>query len=116
MELLAPAGHWEAMVAAVQSGADSVYMGCGGFNARRGAKNFTPEEFAAAVAYCHLRGVKVYMTLNTLLTDRGAAPGGGVSPQRLPLGGGRASSSRLGPCCPGPEGDSGSCPSTAAPR
>lgn len=70
MELLAPAGHWEAMVAAVQSGADSVYMGCGGFNARRGAKNFTPEEFAAAVAYCHLRGVKVYMTLNTLLTDR----------------------------------------------
>ena len=70
MELLAPAGHWEAMVAAVQSGADSVYMGCGGFNARRGAKNFTPEEFAAAVSYCHLRGVKVYMTLNTLLTDR----------------------------------------------
>ena len=49
MELLAPAGHWEAMVAAVQSGADSVYMGCSGFNARRGAKNFTPEEFAAAV-------------------------------------------------------------------
>ena len=70
MELLAPAGHWEAMVAAVQSGADSVYMGCGGFNARRGAKNFTPQEFAAAVSYCHLRGVKVYMTLNTLLTDR----------------------------------------------
>ena len=70
MELLAPAGHWEAMVAAVQSGAGSVYMGCGGFNARRGAKNFTPEEFAAAVSYCHLRGVKVYMTLNTLVTDR----------------------------------------------
>mgnify|MGYP000178965628 CR=1 FL=1 len=70
MELLSPAGHWEAMVAAVQSGADSVYMGCGGFNARRGAKNFTPQEFAAAVSYCHLRGVKVYMTLNTLLTDR----------------------------------------------
>ena len=40
MELLAPAGHWEAMVAAVQSGADSVYMGCGGFNARRGCYGF----------------------------------------------------------------------------
>ena len=52
MELLSPAGGYEALVAAVQSGADSVYMGCGGFNARRGAKNFTPEEFAAAVAYC----------------------------------------------------------------
>lgn len=70
MELLAPAGHWEAMVAAVQNGADAVYMGYGDFNARRGAKNFTREEFEAAVAYCHLRGVKVYLTLNTLLSDR----------------------------------------------
>ena len=70
MELLSPAGHWEAMVAAVQSGAGAVYMGFGDFNARRGAKNFTPEEFQRAVDYCHLRGVKVYLTLNTLLTDR----------------------------------------------
>ena len=70
MELLAPAGHWEAMAAAVQSGAGAVYMGFGDFNARRGAKNFTPEEFQRAVDYCHLRGVKVYLTLNTLLTDR----------------------------------------------
>ena len=70
MELLAPAGHWEAMAAAVQSGADAVYMGFGDFNARRGARNFTQEEFRQAVDYCHLRGVKVYLTLNTLLTDR----------------------------------------------
>lgn len=70
MELLSPAGHWEAMVAAVQNGADAVYMGLGEFNARRGAKNFSEEEYAAAVAYCHLRGAKVYLTLNTLLTDR----------------------------------------------
>ena len=70
MELLSPAGHWEAMAAAVQSGAGAVYMGFGDFNARRGAKNFTPEEFQRAVDYCHLRGVKVYLTLNTLLTDR----------------------------------------------
>ncbi|MCI7640265.1 MAG: U32 family peptidase, partial [Clostridiales bacterium] len=46
------------------------YMGYGDFNARRNAKNFSREEFAAAVSYCHLRGVKVYLTLNTLLTDR----------------------------------------------
>ena len=70
MELLSPAGHWEAMVAAVQSGAGAVYMGFGDFNARRGARNFTQEEFRRAVDYCHLRGVKVYLTLNTLLTDR----------------------------------------------
>ena len=70
MELLSPAGGWEAMVAAVQNGADAVYMGFGGLNARRGARNFTDEEFREAVAYCHLRGVKVYLTLNTLVTDR----------------------------------------------
>ena len=70
MELLSPAGGWEAMVAAVQNGADAVYMGFGGLNARRSARNFTDEEFREAVAYCHLRRVKVYLTLNTLVTDR----------------------------------------------
>ena len=69
-ELLAPAGGQEALVAAVQSGADAVYMGFGAFNARRSARNFSDEDFRAAVAYCHLRGVKVYLTLNTLVTDR----------------------------------------------
>ena len=69
-ELLAPAGGREALVAAVQSGADAVYMGFGAFNARRSARNFSDEEFRAAVSYCHLRGVKVYLTLNTLVTDR----------------------------------------------
>ncbi len=69
-ELLAPAGSWDSMVAAVQSGADAVYMGAGAFNARRSAKNFDDESFPRAVAYCHLRGVKVYLTLNTLVTDR----------------------------------------------
>ena len=70
MEILSPAGHWEAMVAAVQNGADAVYFGVGDYNARRGAKNFTIEELPQAVAYCHLRGVRVYLTVNTLLTDR----------------------------------------------
>ena len=69
-ELLSPAGGQEALIAAVQSGADAVYMGFGAFNARRSARNFSDEEFRAAVAYCHLRGVKVYLTLNTLVTDR----------------------------------------------
>ena len=69
-ELLAPAGSREALVAAVQSGADAVYLGVDDFNARRGARNFPPEELRAAVAYCHLRGARVYLTLNTLVADR----------------------------------------------
>ena len=70
LELLSPAGSPEAVTAAVQSGADAVYLGYGDFNARRNAANFSEEELAAAVGYCHLRGVKVYLTLNTLLTDK----------------------------------------------
>ena len=70
LELLSPAGSQEALVAAVQNGADAVYLGFGDFNARRNAKNFSEEEAAAAVSYCHLRGVKVFLTMNTLLTDR----------------------------------------------
>ena len=70
MELLAPAGSPEALTAAVQAGADAVYLGCGPLNARRNAKNFSLEDLARGVAYCHLRGTKVYLTLNTLLSDR----------------------------------------------
>ena len=69
-ELLAPAGSPEALRAAVQNGADAVYLGWGDFNARRGAKNFSDGEFAEALAYCHVRGVRVFLTLNTLLTDQ----------------------------------------------
>lgn len=70
LELLAPAGSPEAVRAAVTGGADAVYLGYGDFNARRNAKNFSQDELGAAVSYCHLHGVKVYLTLNTLLTDR----------------------------------------------
>ena len=70
LELLAPAGSMESVQAAVQNGAGAVYLGYGDFNARRNAKNFTREEAAAAVSYCHLRDTKVHLTLNTLLTDR----------------------------------------------
>ena len=70
IELLSPAGSPEAVIAAVQNGADAVYLGMGDFNARRGAKNFTDEEFEKAVRYCRIRGCKVYVTLNTLVNDR----------------------------------------------
>lgn len=70
IELLSPAGSPEAVIAAVQNGADAVYMGMGDFNARRGAKNFTDEEFEKALRYCRIRGCRVYVTLNTLVSDR----------------------------------------------
>lgn len=70
LELLSPAGSPEAVIAAVQNGADAVYMGLGNFNARRGAKNFSDEEFERAVRYCRIRDCKVYVTMNTLVGDR----------------------------------------------
>jgi len=70
IELLAPAGSMDALRAAVQNGANAVYLGCGGFNARQSAKNFTPDTLTEAVKYCHIRGVAVHLTLNTLVADR----------------------------------------------
>ena len=70
MELLAPAGDAQALVAAVQNGADAVYLGTGAFNARRNAANFDGDALDRAVAYCHARGVKVHVTLNTLVTPQ----------------------------------------------
>ena len=70
MEILAPVGNVEALKAAVLSGADAVYFGMGNFNARRNAQNFsTDEEIKNAIEYCHSRGVKVHITLNTLIKD-----------------------------------------------
>ena len=73
LELLSPAGSPEAVIAAVQNGADSVYMGFGDFNARRGAKNFSPQELEKAIRYCRIRGCKTYVCLNTLISDRETA-------------------------------------------
>jgi len=70
LELLAPAGSPEAVLAAVQNGADAIYLGLDEFNARRNAKNFTQENIGKTIEYCHVRGVKVYVTFNTLATDR----------------------------------------------
>ena len=69
MELLAPAGDERALRAAVQNGADAVYLGAGAFNARRGAGNFDGDALDAAVRYCHARGVQVHVTLNTLVRE-----------------------------------------------
>ena len=67
MELLAPAGTMAALHAAVRAGADAVYLGLEQFNARRGADNFTLEQLEQACRYAHLRGVSVFVTLNTLV-------------------------------------------------
>lgn len=66
-ELLAPAGSPQALFAAVSAGADAVYLGLDGFNARRNADNFTVETLGQACDYAHLRGARVYVTLNTVV-------------------------------------------------
>ncbi len=68
-EILAPAGSLEALVAAVRSGADAVYLGTDSFNARMKADNFSGERLKEAIDYCHARGVKVHITMNTLVQD-----------------------------------------------
>ncbi len=68
-EILAPAGGMAQLEAAVKSGADAVYFGAAGFNARRNAENFTDADFLSAVRYCRVRGVKAYITLNTVIKD-----------------------------------------------
>lgn len=69
MELLSPAGDFEALKTAVQCGADAVYLGGKAFSARKNANNFTNEEIKAAVDFCHLYQVKVYVTLNVLIKE-----------------------------------------------
>jgi putative protease len=68
-ELLAPAGGPQALAAAVENGADAVYLGGSLFSARAGAENFTREQLIAALRYAHLRGVRVYVTVNTLVDN-----------------------------------------------
>ena len=68
-ELLAPAGSMESIYAACACGADAVYIGGESFSARANAVNFTDEQIAEAVEYCHLRGVKVHRAMNTVIFD-----------------------------------------------
>ena len=69
MEILAPVGGMESLIAAVRSGADAVYFGSQQFNARRNADNFNDLELKEAISYCNLNEVKCYLTLNTLIKD-----------------------------------------------
>jgi len=68
-ELLCPAGEWDSLKAAVINGADAVYLGVREFNARINAKNFALTDLAKAAAFCHDQGVRVYLTMNTLVKN-----------------------------------------------
>ena len=69
LELLAPAGNFTSLKAAVENGADAVYMGLSNFNARKMTENFGIEEFKDAILYAHKRNVKIYITMNILMYD-----------------------------------------------
>jgi len=66
-ELLAPADNWECAKAAVENGADAIYFGLDRFNARMRAQNFTEADLPSLMTFLHLRGVKGYVTVNTLI-------------------------------------------------
>src|SRR6478736_3055651 len=68
-ELLAPAGDWECAKAAVENGADAIYFGLEKFNARMRAKNFTEADLPKLMEFLHRRGVKGYVTFNTLVFE-----------------------------------------------
>ena len=67
MQIVAPAGSFSALRAAVVAGADAVYLGMPNFGARAKAENFTEETLRAAVEYAHMFGTRVFITLNTLI-------------------------------------------------
>ncbi len=69
IELLSPVGDFECLKAAVQNGADAVYLGAYNFSARASAKNFNLTELQQAISYAHIRGVKVHLALNTLIKN-----------------------------------------------
>ncbi len=70
VELLSPVGNMECLYQAVHNGADAVYLGLKNFGARSYAKNFDSEEIINAIKFCHLYGVRIYITMNTLVKDR----------------------------------------------
>lgn len=69
IEILSPCGSFESVIAAVRSGADAVYIGAKELSARAGAENFDKNEIKETVKYCHIRGVLVYVTINTVVFD-----------------------------------------------
>ena len=74
MELLAPAGDWDALLAGLAGGADAIYLGGSGFSARQYATNFDLPQLEAATNLLHLHGKKIFVTVNTLINDQEVAP------------------------------------------
>ena len=70
MKIVAPAGNMERFYSAISATADEIYLGLKGFGARRNAENFTVEELKQAIDYTHLRGSRIFLTLNTIMTNR----------------------------------------------
>ena len=70
IELLAPAGDFDCVKAAVQNGADAIYLGFSSFSARASAQNFTIQELKQAIDYAHIRNVKIHLALNTLIKNK----------------------------------------------
>jgi len=70
MKIVAPAGNMERLYSAISATADEIYLGLKGFGARRNAENFTVEELKKAIDYAHLRGSRIFLTLNTIMTNR----------------------------------------------
>ena len=68
-ELLAPAGNMEALKAAIANGCDAIYLGLQKFGARAYSDNFAADTLKEAVAYAHLRDVKIYVTMNTIVFE-----------------------------------------------
>lgn len=85
-ELLAPAGGLDQMLAAIAAGADAIYAGLGGFNARVSAHGFTDDEFARGCAVAHAHGVRVYVTLNVFVFDDELADAVALGAHALELG------------------------------
>ena len=85
-ELLAPAGGLDQMLAAIAAGADAIYAGLGGFNARVSAHGFTDDEFARGCAVAHAHGVRVYVTLNVFVFDDELGRRGGAGAHAHELG------------------------------
>ena len=69
MKIVAPAGNMERFKAAISATADEIYLGLKGYGARRNADNFTLEELKEAIDYAHLRGSRIFLTLNTIMTN-----------------------------------------------
>ena len=86
LEILAPAGSPEALIAAIRGGADAVYLGGGSFNARGNAHNFDAAALREAAALCHSRGVRMYLTLNTLIHEDELNPAMSLVGQACELG------------------------------